>query len=48
MVARKIKTKQEDKVKAFYYLKKTEDNHTQMLEALSNNNFNAAGTLAIQ
>ena len=48
MVARKIKTKQEDRVKAFNYLKKAEDNHTQMLEALSNNNFNAAGTLAIQ
>jgi len=48
MVARKIKTKQEDRVKAFNYLKKAEDNQMQMLEALSNNNFNAAGTLAIQ
>lgn len=48
MVARKIKIKQEDRVKAFNYLKKAEDNHTQMLEALRNNNFNAAGTLAIQ
>ena len=48
MVARKIKTKQEDRVKAFNYLKKAEDNQIQMLEALSNNNFNAAGTLAIQ
>ena len=48
MVARKIKTKQEDRVKAFNYLKKSEDNHVQMLDALRNNNFNAAGTLAIQ
>jgi len=48
MVARKVKTKQEDRVEAVNYLKKAEDNHTQMLEALRNNNFNAAGTLAIQ
>lgn len=48
MVARKIKTKKEDRIKAFNYLKKAEDNHTQMLAALRNNNFNAAGTLAIQ
>ena len=48
MVARKLKTKQEDKIKSFNYLKKAEDNHTQMLEALANDNFNAAGTLAIQ
>ena len=48
MVARKIRTKQEDRVKAFNYLKKAEDNNAQMLDALRNNNFNAAGTLAIQ
>jgi len=48
MVARKIKTKQEDKTQAFNYLKKAEDNHRQMLAALRDDNFNAAGTLAIQ
>ncbi len=48
MVAGKLKTKQENKIKSFNYLKKAEDNHTQMREALENNNFNAAGTLAIQ
>lgn len=48
MVARKLKTKQEDRMKSFSYLKKAEDNFTQMLEAIKNNNFNAAGTLAIQ
>ena len=36
MVARKIKTKKEDRIKAFNYLKKAEDNHTQMLDALRN------------
>ena len=35
-------------MKAFNYLKKAEDNQIQMLEALRKNNFNAAGTLAIQ
>ena len=48
MAARKLKTKQEERVKSFNYLKKAEDNHNQMLEALMNKNFNAAGTLAIQ
>ncbi len=42
MVARKIKTKQEDKTKAFNYLKKAEDNHTQMLAALRDENFGAS------
>ena len=46
MSARKIKTKQEDKSNAFKYLKKAEDNYNQMLTAL--NNYNAAGTLAVQ
>lgn len=48
MSARKIKTKQEDKSNAFKYLKKAEDNYNQMLTALNNNNYNAAGTLAVQ
>ena len=48
MIARKVKLKHEDRSKAFDYLKKAEDNHTHMFEALRINNFNAAGTLAIQ
>ena len=48
MTARKIKTKQEERSIASNYLKKAEDNHVQMLVALRNGNFNAAGTLAIQ
>ena len=48
MSARKIKTKQEDRSNASKYLKKAEDNYSQMLEALTNNNYNAAGTLAVQ
>ncbi len=48
MIARKIKTKQEDKLVALEYLKKAEDNYTQMLAALENKNYNAVGTLAVQ
>ncbi len=48
MTARKIKTKQEDKLKALEYLKKAEDNYAQMLAALENENYNAVGTLAVQ
>lgn len=48
MSAKKIKIKQEDKSAAIDYLKKAEDNYTQMIAALENNNYNAVGTLAIQ
>jgi hypothetical protein len=48
MSAKKIKIKQEDKSAAIDYLKKAEDNYTQMLAALENNNYNAVGTLAVQ
>ena len=48
MLARKIKSKQEDKSNSSKYLKKAEDNYNQMLTALNNNNYNATGTLAIQ
>ncbi len=45
---KKVKTRQEDRTAAKDYLKKAEDNSAQMLAALANNNYNAAGTLAIQ
>ena len=45
---KKVKTRQEDRTAAKDYLKKAEDNSVQMLAALANNNYNAAGTLAIQ
>jgi HEPN domain-containing protein len=48
MIARKTKTKKEDKSSARNYLKKAEDNYKQMLSALDGGNYNAAGTLAIQ
>jgi hypothetical protein len=48
MSAKKIKIKQEDKSAAIDYLKKAEDNYTQMITALENNNYNAVGTLAVQ
>jgi HEPN domain-containing protein len=45
---KKIKTRQEDRSAAKDYLKKAEDNSAQMLAALANSNYNAAGTLAVQ
>ena len=48
MAPRKIKIKQEDRSAAGDFLKKAEDNHAQMLVAVEAENFNAAGTLAIQ
>ena len=48
MTAKKLKVKQEEKSVAMDYLKKAEDNHIQMSVSLENNNYNAAGTLAIQ
>jgi hypothetical protein len=48
MPPKKVKVKQEAKNAAADYLKKAEDSHIQMLAALRNNNYNAAGTLAIQ
>lgn len=48
MTPKKIKIRQEEKSAAKDYLKKAEDNYTQMLLALKSNNFNAAGTLALQ
>ncbi|MBU3933679.1 MAG: hypothetical protein KKH11_03315 [Candidatus Omnitrophica bacterium] len=48
MSAKRIKIKQENRSAAIDYLKKAEDNYTQMLAALENNNYNAVGTLAVQ
>lgn len=48
MIARKIKTRQENMSSAVEYLKKAEDNNIQMLAALKAGNYNAVGTLAIQ
>ena len=48
MVAKKIKIRKEAKSAAIDYLKKSEDNYIQMLATLKNNNYNYAGTLAIQ
>lgn len=48
MTPKKIKTKQEEKDAARDYLKKTKDNYITMLSALKEENFNAAGTLALQ
>ncbi|MFH1782628.1 MAG: HEPN domain-containing protein [Candidatus Omnitrophota bacterium] len=48
MAAKKLKVKEEAKSGAMEYLKKAEDNYTQMLSALENSNYNAVGTLAIQ
>lgn len=48
MSAKKLKVKQEGRSVAMDYMKKAEDNHSQMLAALENNNYNSVGTLAIQ
>lgn len=48
MTPKKQKTKQEDKSKALSFLKKAEYNFNQMRIALEEENFNAAGTLAVQ
>ena len=48
MAPKKMKTRQEDKSAAKDYLKKAEDNHAQMINALNSGNYNAAGTLALQ
>lgn len=48
MAPKRMKTKQEEKTAAKDYLKKAEDNYIQMISALENGNFNAAGTLALQ
>lgn len=48
MSPKKLKVRQEDKSAAIDYLKKARDNHAQMMFALEGNNYNAAGTLAIQ
>ena len=48
MTPKKIKIKHEDKSSAKDFLKKAEDNHLQMLDALRAENYNAAGTLALQ
>ena len=48
MIARRIKTRQKDKSNVGNYLKKAKDNYKQMLSAIDNDNYNAAGTLAIQ
>jgi len=48
MAPKSIKIRHEDKAGAKDYLKKAEDNHAQMLEALNAGNYNAAGTLALQ
>ena len=48
MAPKKMKIRQEDKGAAKDYLKKAEDNHAQMINALNSGNYNAAGTLALQ
>ena len=48
MAPKNIKIRDEDRSGAKDYLKKAEDNHSQMLAALSAGNYNAAGTLALQ
>jgi len=48
MAPRKIKVKQEEKAASKDYLKKAADNYRAMLAALKDENFNAAGTLALQ
>ncbi len=48
MSARKIKVREEDKSKALQYLRKAEDNHSQMLKSFREGNYNASSTLAIQ
>ncbi len=48
MGAGKIKVREEDKSKALKYLKKAEDNHSQMLKSFREGNYNASSTLAIQ
>ncbi|MDA3792317.1 MAG: hypothetical protein PF545_01490 [Elusimicrobia bacterium] len=48
MSARKIKTRQENRSKSEFYLKKAGDNYKQMMKALKDKNYNAAGTLAVQ
>ncbi|MFH1352886.1 MAG: HEPN domain-containing protein [bacterium] len=48
MTPRNIKIKQENRSKAIEYLKKAEDNYSQMYPALKSGNYNAAGTLAVQ
>ncbi|PKM99122.1 MAG: hypothetical protein CVU78_07900 [Elusimicrobia bacterium HGW-Elusimicrobia-2] len=48
MTPKKQKIKQEDKSKVSAFLKKAEDNFNQMRTAIEEENFNAAGTLAVQ
>ena len=48
MTPKKLKVKEEDRSAARDYLKKAEDNHSQMIDALRSGNWNAAGTLALQ
>ena len=48
MAPKKSKIRQEEKSAAGDYLKKAEDNRKAMLAALKDENFNAAGTLALQ
>lgn len=48
MPPKNIKIRHEDKSGAKDYLKKAEDNYTQMLAAFNARNYNAAGTLALQ
>lgn len=48
MAPKKIKIRQEDKSAAKDFLKKAEDNYSQMLAALAAGNYNAVGTLAVQ
>jgi HEPN domain-containing protein len=48
MDAEKHRTRQEDTSAAEDYLRKAEDNHSQMVIALNAGNHNAAGTLALQ
>lgn len=48
MTPKELKIKQEDRSAAGDYLKKAEDNYSQMLQAIEKQNYNASATLAIQ
>lgn len=48
MTPKKIKTKVEERSASKDFLRKAEDNYLQMLSAVKDGNFNAAGTLALQ
>ena len=48
MTARQIRTRQEERLAAFDYLKKAEESYEEMLSAVQAERYNAAATLAVQ